>query len=256
MTPRTGILAALLLLGCTPTTQASRQTSKSQGGKGVAGAGTLHDPIMRCGPASSYAYVAREFRCQDGTNPFKGDMAAARLSRSGSQPSPKNKDIIDTYEVPCDGGNVTVYIDMYGCEEQQNSANQGFSERFQKAASSYMAGDLRGAVKVCLGILKEDDANQNDAVECGFLVSAAMALGGDENKANSLLSEMCSGLPPPSAKSAARAEFTAATLGWVARGARQTGLSDEAFSAMIDRFSGSCGVSKEQVREVLKKGAR
>jgi hypothetical protein len=56
--------------------------------------------------------------CDDGKNPFQGDLSAAHASRRGSiGPGGRCEKIIDLYEVPCSGGRVEVYADMYICSE-------------------------------------------------------------------------------------------------------------------------------------------
>lgn len=87
-----------------------------------AGSGTSReDPVMACGPADSYAYVAQQFRCPDGTNPLGGDPAAGRDARVGNVGANSSGHIIDLYRVPCAGGPVDVYVDMYGCPEMEGA---------------------------------------------------------------------------------------------------------------------------------------
>ena len=72
--------------------------------------------IATCGARSSYAYIASEFRCADGSNPFNGDLQAAADSRRGNVGANSAGHIIDLYDVPCPEGPQEVYVDMYaGC---------------------------------------------------------------------------------------------------------------------------------------------
>ncbi|MGE0790949.1 MAG: hypothetical protein AB7S26_35085 [Sandaracinaceae bacterium] len=75
------------------------------------------DPVSACGPVDSYAYVAQRFRCPDGTNPLGGDVEAGRDARVGNVGANSSGHIIDLYRVPCPGGPVDIYVDMYGCPE-------------------------------------------------------------------------------------------------------------------------------------------
>lgn len=73
-------------------------------------------PVAACGTRGSYRYVASEYKCTDGGNPFAGNANAARDSRKGNVGG--NAFIIDLYVVPCAGGDEKVYVDMYaGCPE-------------------------------------------------------------------------------------------------------------------------------------------
>ena len=72
-------------------------------------------PVLRCGPRDSYYFVATEYRCQDGTNPLNGNVAAGRDARVGNVGANSTGHIIDLYEVPCSAGPQRVYVDMYGC---------------------------------------------------------------------------------------------------------------------------------------------
>src|SRR5690606_4764505 len=110
------LACVLVLAACAAQPPAAREPARAP--ERPAG-GSLEDPVQRCGPRDSYAFVAREFRCPNGENPFAGDDRAAARSRSGAQRHPKSGHLIDTYEVPCSDGPVTVFIDMYGCEKYE-----------------------------------------------------------------------------------------------------------------------------------------
>jgi hypothetical protein len=75
-------------------------------------------PIAACGTRGSYRYVASEYVCADGANPFAGNANAARDARKGNVGANASGHIIDVYIVPCAGGDEKVYVDMYaGCPE-------------------------------------------------------------------------------------------------------------------------------------------
>lgn len=74
-------------------------------------------PVKRCGPQDSYYYVATVFHCDDGSNPFHGDVEAGRQARLRNVGANRSGHIIDLYEVPCPEGPRSIYVDMYGCTE-------------------------------------------------------------------------------------------------------------------------------------------
>ena len=77
------------------------------------------NPIMRCGPADSYTYVAAVYRCPDGSNPLGGKSQAGRTARRGNVgDNSHHNGIIDLYEVPCASGTQEVYVNMYGCPDE------------------------------------------------------------------------------------------------------------------------------------------
>ncbi|MBK7394856.1 MAG: hypothetical protein IPJ34_00770 [Myxococcales bacterium] len=77
---------------------------------------TKETPVLRCGPKDSYVYVAKEFKCPDGTNPLGGNPQAGAAARVGNVGANSTGHIIDLYEVPCASGPQRVYVDMYGCK--------------------------------------------------------------------------------------------------------------------------------------------
>lgn len=88
----------------------------------LAGSDREH-PIMRCGHADSYRYVASIFRCADGKNPLRGSSQAAAMARRGNVgPSRTTGHIIDQYEVPCADGPERVFIDLYACVGEDPTA--------------------------------------------------------------------------------------------------------------------------------------
>lgn len=75
------------------------------------------NPVIRCGPRDSYAFIAGIYRCADGSNPLDGNVGAGGAARRGNVGPNSQHHIIDRYEVPCPGGAEQVYVDMYGCPE-------------------------------------------------------------------------------------------------------------------------------------------
>jgi hypothetical protein len=91
--------------------------------------GDREHPVPTCGPLESYVYVARDFQCPGGGNPFGGDPAAAQAARRGSvgahaYSGPRTGDfvmdahIVDVYDVPCASGRTPVYVCMYHCASE------------------------------------------------------------------------------------------------------------------------------------------
>lgn len=96
-----------------PQTEPPRPEGGARAGSGQ----TAEDPVMACGPADSYRYVAAEFECPGGGNPLDGDPNAGARARVGNVGANSTGHIIDLYRVPCPSGPVDVYVDMYGCPE-------------------------------------------------------------------------------------------------------------------------------------------
>lgn len=243
-------LALTLLLGCTrakpPVDPAAGGTPggkvASDEAKAKKSAGTFAEPITRCGPRDSYAYVAREFRCTDGSNPFKGELQAAAQSRLGSRSHP-NGHIVDAYKVPCAGGDETVYVDMYGCAEAQEMLENKPSPQFKAAAEAFDQGDFAQAVRTCLEIIEGDKVDQN-VVRCLTMAPAAMALSGGERHAMRLTEGFCSKMTNPNNGEKVRRDHVGEIARWLARGARGR-LSREDFEALVARFAGVCGLIRE-----------
>ena len=102
--------------GAAPT--AAAPTAPTAGYPGRRGSGTsLEDPVLACGPMDSYQFVAGEVRCPGGGNPLGGDPEAGQQARVGNVGANSSGHIIDLYRVPCPGGDLDVYVDLYGCPE-------------------------------------------------------------------------------------------------------------------------------------------
>jgi len=75
--------------------------------------------VKRCGARESYLFVAGELECPAGGNPLGGDPQAGAASRVGNVGAGPDGHILDLYEVPCPGGPLRVYVDMYHCPDGQ-----------------------------------------------------------------------------------------------------------------------------------------
>lgn len=82
-------------------------------------------PVMRCGPRDSYAFIANDFRCADGSNPFRGNLGAGARARRGNVGANSTGHIIDLYVVPCPEGPREIYVDMYGCPDEEGGSGNG-----------------------------------------------------------------------------------------------------------------------------------
>jgi hypothetical protein len=75
--------------------------------------------VQRCGAPKSYSYVAAEFECPGGGNPFGGDLARGAGARVGNVGSGPDGHVLDLYEIPCPSGPVRIYVDLYHCPPGQ-----------------------------------------------------------------------------------------------------------------------------------------
>ncbi|MEM9070518.1 MAG: hypothetical protein AAGE52_18580 [Myxococcota bacterium] len=77
---------------------------------------TAHEkPLEECGLEAVLRRLA-ELKCDDGTNPYQGDLSAAHRSRAGNVgPGGRCGSIIDLYRATCPEGSYDVYADMYFC---------------------------------------------------------------------------------------------------------------------------------------------
>lgn len=232
-------LAAVLLVGCARTTPAE---SPGKGATKNLGAGTFAEPILRCGPRDSYHYVAREFQCTDGHNPFAGELQAAAKARQGGRKHPGGH-IVDLYQVPCAGGEVTVYVDMYGCPEQAAALEQGPSPDFVKATEAFDEGNFPEAVRRCMAVVDQEKSSR-DVVECVALTPAAMALDGGEPQALRLVGGFCSKMPTGDQQKI-RVQYVEQVARWVFRGGKRR-ISPEEFRMLVGRLATACGVNDAQ----------
>lgn len=76
---------------------------------------TKERPLEECGLKTVLQRLA-SLRCDDGSNPFAGDLRAAHASRAGNVgPGGRCDDIIDRYVVKCPEATYSVFADMYIC---------------------------------------------------------------------------------------------------------------------------------------------
>jgi hypothetical protein len=72
-------------------------------------------PLEECGLKSVLRRLV-SLRCDDGSNPFAGDLRAAHTSRAGNfGPGGRCESIIDRYDVKCPEATYQVFADMYFC---------------------------------------------------------------------------------------------------------------------------------------------
>jgi hypothetical protein len=246
--------AGLLLFGCGGA-KPSKPAEAPSGG--TAQSGSLESPIMTCGPKDSYGYIAQRFACPDGSNPFAGDLERAARSRQGSQPSERSGDVIDVYRVPCPTGDVTVYIDMYGCEEYRNRLHQFENREFGPAATklvqAYSSGQFEEVARACRagGGGSPDDAQ----TLCIWLEPAALEVLGRTDEADQALKRVCDAMPRASARSDARAKLLVlvlASLSDVAR-AGQYRPTEAQRQTLPGHYAGLCGVPEAQLRQVVQR---
>jgi hypothetical protein len=189
--------------------------------------------------------VAREFRCTDGTNPFAGDVRQAMNARSGSRPA-ANGHHIDSYEVPCAGGTVTVYVDMYGCDEMAPPSDE-LPRAAKELLELFRAGDLAGLLGKCTALELREGRPGTEQIVCAMTLPV-VRLAFDENH-GATVEQTCSGLPPASPKSDARKLYL--TLVFAALDFHRTlpnaRLSDEQVARAKVRFASACGITPESV---------
>jgi len=84
-------------------------------------------PVLRCGPLDSYQFVSKHI-CADGSRPLGGDPALGRKARVGNVGANGTGHIIDHYVVPCPEGEVSIYVDMYGCDAYEERVDRSLRE--------------------------------------------------------------------------------------------------------------------------------
>jgi hypothetical protein len=209
---------------------------------------SVEQPIMRCGPQDSYEYIAREVRCADGKNPFAGNVEAARRSRSGSQARPRSDHLVDTYEVPCASGTMTVFVDMYGCPEEQEKL-RSFTERLSPAAeklmTAYDSGDHPHVLERC-GNLRDDESDL--FTWCLILEPASLVLLNERAAAVHFMENLCSKMPAAGPKSDARAVQVTLTMAFIARASgKPRPITIEEANATLDDFARACAIDPTEV---------
>ncbi|MCA9635703.1 MAG: hypothetical protein KC420_06690 [Myxococcales bacterium] len=250
------VAAATLALACSKRQkEAPPEPPSESAGTAEAGA-TLENPVPRCGALDSYRWIAREFRCSDGSNPFHGDARAAARARAGSTGSPSSSHILDIYRVPCPEGPRTVYVDMYACPYESVPDGQT-TGALDQALALLEAGDFGGFVSTCGEMIQSDDVSSTDKTYCMVFSPVGIALAGDLEGALEYTTRLCDALPPPSAESTARADFL--QMIFVAfTSALQVhvgALSQADVDAYADASANACGVPRGALPAIDASGA-
>lgn len=248
---RRGVSAAYLLLlaGAALACGSGPARSAEDVAAGARPGSSPDEPVLRCGPQDSYAYVASEYRCPDGTNPFDGDVRKAMRSRSGSRRA-ENGHYVDSYEVPCASGTVTVYVDLYGCDEQP-APDQQLTAGARELLEHLRTGAFEELVERCAELRSGPSRPPAEVVVCGVTLPVALlALG--ESTGDVAVERTCSGMPPLSDKSDARLAY----LGLVFAafdfhvGSDEPRLSEAEVTRAKERFGTICGVPHQSVPRV------
>jgi hypothetical protein len=246
-----GMLLVLLPLGCAkqevvaaPANPADQSDSD----------GSHQDrPVVVCGPEASYAYVAREYVCPGGGNPFDGDIDAVRHSRVATLEQAGSRHVIDVYEVPCVDGKVKVHVDMYGCPEMEAKLREAaepsawaaeLRARFGAGKPSVVAAD-------CAAKRAQARGHVEDWYWCGVLEPTSHVLLGDRDAAVIALVGYCDSMAQTSPL---RLDLVVQAMAALATGAEATGRelrSREAGEVLID-FSRACGVAPGHVQQSLR----
>jgi len=189
------------------------------------GSGTAEAPIPRCGPKDSYQYVAREFRCPGGSNPFGGDPAAASAARAGSLGPDARGHMIDVYEVPCPQGKVEVYVDMYACPEMeaQLARDRNLADPLELDVH-FAAGRYDEVRTRCIALADEAERRGNSeespslsVYHCGIFTPALLVRAGLTDQAVAAAGRTCQAYPPPSPRSSVRVEVLVGMVDAIAR---------------------------------------
>lgn len=245
---RRGTACLPLLAGAALGCRSEPARSPDNAAAAQAGSSPEH-PALRCGPEDSYAYVAREFRCPDGTNPFGGDLRGAARARSGSRRGGGGHHI-DSYEVPCASGAVTVFVDMYACDEQPLPEEQ-LSAGARKLMGDFEAGSFEELMGRCSELRSSPGGPPTELVVCAMTVPVVLlALG--ENEGDVEVERTCAGLPAPSEKSDARQAYLGLVFAALdfQGGLPDSRLSKDQVNGAKERFGAACGVHPSSVPRV------
>lgn len=249
-------LATLLAPGCArrsepgppgpPTTASERIFDDARVESRLGGAaGTSAAPIPRCGPRDSYYYVASEFRCPGGGNPFEGELAAAARARAGSVGPDARGHMIDVYEVPCPSGKVDVFIDMYGCPEMEKELARDMAVQDPLELDVRFAAGRYDEVRDRCGALAEDAPGMT-VYHCGVFAPALRVRAGDVDGAVAAAGRTCQTYPPVSPRSTIRVELMVAMVDAIARmwAADKVPSQEggERLSRLLPRLLEVCGV--------------
>ncbi|HEY8945890.1 MAG TPA: hypothetical protein VIM73_16590, partial [Polyangiaceae bacterium] len=214
---------------------------------------SLKNPVLRCGPEESYRYVADEFVCPSGENPFDGDLVAARKARRGSDENPDNGHVVDIYRVPCNSGSVHLFVDLYGCEQYQRRLISGNeqSRELGTLVARYEALDFKGVAQHCAHA--DESMPPDEASECMTLLPASLVMLGRPEAGVGFLGELCSSMPQPSSLSDVRAHMVIRTVAFVDHARELAGapLSDEEGSYLLGAFAAACSVTPADIERYV-----
>jgi hypothetical protein len=213
---------------------------------------SLDKPMLVCGPRESYRYVAEEFQCPRGGNPLKGDLTLAQQARLGALDRPNSEHIVDVYRVPCAGGPVEVFVDMYGCERYEEQLTESApSSSLELLMSRYDEEDFGAVISQCDRAPTELEADES--MYCMVLVPASFFVTGKASVAVGVLRELCNRLPPPSSLSDARANLVVQVTTAVARTAERRGadLGAEEGAQIVGVFAEACQVTPHDLERAL-----
>ncbi|PCC66659.1 hypothetical protein SAMN02745121_00614 [Nannocystis exedens] len=189
------------------------------------GSGSAEAPIPRCGPRDSYQYVAGEFRCPGGGNPFEGDAQAAAGARSGSLGPDARGHMVDVYEVPCPTGKVEVFVDMYGCPEMEAQLLRDRNLADPLELDVHFAAGRYDEVRTrCIALAdaaekrgNSDEASSLSIYHCGIFTPALLVRAGLSDQAVAAARQTCQSYPPVSARSGVRVEVLIGIVDAIAR---------------------------------------
>jgi hypothetical protein len=219
----------------------------------VASGSSLANPVETCGPMDSYEFVANRFQCPNGANPFRGDPKGASQSRRGSSTSEKTGHPVDVYEVPCAGGSVQVYVDMYACQEYADrlrAAEQGSAEG-EALTTDFQGGKFQEVLEHCAGL--GDEAKPDEEAWCLALIPASLHAQKRDAEALGELGGHCSHLPPASDQSDARAAHVALVMISLAEAARAGHFeaTEAQREELVESWLKVCQVPPAQLEKVV-----
>ncbi len=249
-------IGALLLLLSVPMGCAKQQVAAapaSQAARSDPDGSNAEQPVLVCGPEASYGYVAGEYVCPRGGNPFNGDLDAARHSRVATIEHAGTRHVIDVYEVPCDDGKVRVHVDMYGCPEMQAKLREAAepSAWATELRARYQAGEPSVVAADCAAKRAQGRGHVEDWYWCGVLEPTSHVLLGDRDAAVIALVGYCDSMAQTSPL---RLDLVVQAMVALVVGSKATGRElrpRDAREVLID-FSRACGVDPEQVQQSLR----
>lgn len=254
-----GGLLCVLVAGCASAERKPRtahaKVAPSTAGRPAQLGSSLRHPVVRCGPEESYRYVASEFRCPTGENPFGGDVDAARSARRGSDENPDDGHVVDIYRVPCSGGNVHLFVDLYGCQDYQRRLVSGTekSPELTTLVARYESLDFKGVAQHCAHA--NDGMPPDEASECMTLLPASLVMLGRADAGIGFLGELCSNMPEPSSLSDIRTHVVIRTVAFVDHGRELAGapLDDREGSELLGALASVCSVSSTDIERYVRK---